>query len=80
MFDPASIEALIARLARVLAAMTTDPGRPVASIDVLDAQEHARLDAVGNRAVLTQPARAGGVDSGVVCCPSTRTPEAVALV
>ena len=66
-FDTASIQTLIERLERVLVAMTADPGRRVASIDVLDAQEHARLDEVGNRAVLTQPALAGGVDSGVVC-------------
>ena len=46
-FDPASIETLIERLERVLEAMTADPGRRVASIDVLDDAEHARLDAVG---------------------------------
>ncbi len=55
-FDAASIDTLIARLERVLAAMTTDPGRSLSSIDVLDAGEHARLDGWGNRAVLTQPA------------------------
>ena len=65
-FDPASIHTLIERLERVLVAMTADPARRVASIDVLDAAEHARLDEVGNRAVLTQPAPAAGVDSGVV--------------
>ena len=37
-FDTASIAALIGRLERVLEAMTTDPGRRVASIDVLDAR------------------------------------------
>ena len=37
-FDTASIEALIERFERVLEAMTADPGRRVASIDVLDAQ------------------------------------------
>ena len=35
-------------------------------MDVLDAGEHARLDEMGNRAVLTQPATGTGVDSGVV--------------
>ena len=54
-FDPASIEALIERFERVLEAMTADPARRVASIDVLDEQEHARLDEVGNRAVLARP-------------------------
>ena len=55
-FDPASIQTLIERLARVLGAMTADPARRLASIDLLDEAEHARLDEVGNRAVLTQPA------------------------
>ena len=68
-FDAAGIEALIGRLQRVLAAMTTDPARRLSSIDVLDAGEHARLDEVGNRAVLTRPAPAGGVDSGGVRRP-----------
>ena len=58
MFDADSIEALVGRLQRVLVAMTADPGRPLSSIDQLDAGEHARLDQVGNRAVLAQPASA----------------------
>ena len=65
-FDAASIEALIERLERVLVAMTADPTRRLSSMDVLDEGEHARLDGWGNRAVLTQPATAAGVDSGVV--------------
>ena len=36
--------------------MTTDPARRLSSIDVLDEAEHSRLDELGNRAVLTQPA------------------------
>ena len=58
-FDPASIQTLIERLQRVLVAMTTDPVRRLSSIDLLDADEHARLDAIGNRAVLAEPGRAG---------------------
>ena len=57
-FDAASIEALIERLERVLVAMTADPTRRLSSMDVLDEGEHARLDEIGNRAVLTQPATA----------------------
>ena len=52
-FDAASIEVLIARLERVLEAMTADPARRVSSIDVLDEAEHAGLDQVSNRAVLS---------------------------
>ena len=65
-FDAASIEALIERLERVLVAMTADPTRRLSSVDVLDAGEHARLDEVGNRAVLTAAGDRAGVDSGVV--------------
>ena len=36
-FDAVSIETLVGRLERVLVAMTTDPGRRLSSIDVLDA-------------------------------------------
>ncbi|MDQ2635601.1 MAG: amino acid adenylation domain-containing protein, partial [Actinomycetota bacterium] len=54
-FDTASIEALIERLHRVLEAMTADPTRPLSAIDILDADEHARVDAIGNRASLTRP-------------------------
>ena len=56
-FDADSIETLIERLQRVLVAVTADPGRRLSSVDVLDAGEHARLDEIGNRAVLTEPAR-----------------------
>ena len=55
-FDAASIETLIERLQRVLVAMIADPGRRLSSVDVLDCGERARLDEVGNRAVLTAPA------------------------
>ena len=65
-FDAASIEALIERLGRVLVAMTADPTRRLSSMDLLDAGEHARLDEIGNRAVLTPAGTARGVDSGVV--------------
>ena len=73
-FDAASIDTLIERLQRVLVAMTADPARRLSSIDVLDADEHARLDELGNRAVLTQPATAG-VDSGGVRRPGGARPR-----
>ena len=65
-FDAASIEALIERLRRVVAAITADPARRLSSIDVLDAGEHARLDEIGNRAVLTAAGATAGVGSGGV--------------
>ncbi|WP_156743991.1 amino acid adenylation domain-containing protein, partial [Mycobacterium sp. 1164985.4] len=55
-FDAASVETLIERLQRVLTALTVEPTRRLSSIDVLDAVEHARVDDIGNRAVLVRPA------------------------
>ncbi|MGE2818284.1 condensation domain-containing protein, partial [Mycobacterium heidelbergense] len=54
-FDAASIRSLIERLRHVLEVMTADSTRRLSSMDVLDAGERARLDAWGNRAVLTAP-------------------------
>ena len=78
-FDAASIEALIERLARVLVAMTADPTRRLSSMDLLDEAEHARLDELGNRAVLTQPAAAPVSIPVLFAEHVARTPEAVAL-
>ena len=78
-FDTASIEALIARLARVLVAMSADPTRSLSSLDVLDAAEHARLDQWGNRATLTRPTGPAVSVPVVFGAQVARTPEAVAL-
>ena len=78
-FDTASIAALIGRFERVLGAMTTDPGRRVASIDVLDEGEHAQLDRWGNREVLTRPAPPPVSIPALFAAQVTRTPGAVAL-
>jgi len=53
-FAAADINTLIGRFERLLVAMTTDPARPLSSIDVLDSVEHDRIDAWSNRAVLTR--------------------------
>ena len=78
-FDATSIEALIERLGRVVAAMTADPARRLSSIDVLDAGEHARLEEWGNRVVLTQPATPVSIPA-LFAAQVARAPEAVALV
>ena len=78
-FDAASIEALIERLQRVLVAMTADPTRRLSSVDVLDEAEHARLDEIGNRAVLTQPAAAPVSIPVLFAEQVARAPEAVAV-
>nr|MDT0522426.1 condensation domain-containing protein [Streptomyces sp. DSM 41633] len=78
-FDAASIEVLIERLQRVLAAITADPGQLLSTIDVLDVADHVRLDEIGSRGVLTTPTVPMSVPvmfaEQVVC-----TPDAVALV
>ena len=60
--------------------MTTDAGRRLLSIDVLDADEHDQLDLWGNRAVLTGPARSGVSIPELFAAQVDRAPDAVALV
>ncbi|WP_157011647.1 condensation domain-containing protein, partial [Mycobacterium celatum] len=78
-FDEDSIEALVERFETVLGAMTTDPTGRLSSIDLLDAAEHARLDDVGNRAVLTQPAASPMAIPVLFAAQVARTPDAVAV-
>ncbi|WAI56753.1 amino acid adenylation domain-containing protein [Mycobacterium avium subsp. paratuberculosis] len=78
-FDTATVEALTQRLRRVLAAMTADPGRRLSSIDLLDPDEHARLDALGNRAALTRPQNPPTSIPAMFAAQMARTPHAVAL-
>ena len=77
-FDVGSVEALVGRLQRVLEAMTADPGRRLLSVDLLDVGEHARLDEMGNRAVLTRPARRVSIPV-LWAAQVARAPEAVAV-
>jgi amino acid adenylation domain-containing protein len=78
-FDAASIEALIERLQRLLVAMTADPTRRLSSVDLLDEAEHARLDEIGNRAVLTLPAGTPASIPMLFAAQVARAPEAVAI-
>ncbi len=78
-FDAASIETLIERLQRVLVAITADPQRRLQSVDLLDESERARLDELGNHAVLTRSADDGSVPA-LFAAQVARTPDAVALV
>jgi non-ribosomal peptide synthetase component F len=75
-FDAAD---LAGRLQRVLVAMTADPTRSLSSVDVLDTGEHAWLDEVGNRSVLSQPARARVSVPALFTGQVALTPEAVAI-
>src|SRR5882757_1728168 len=58
--------------------MTDDPTRALSSVDLLDDQERARLDEIGNRATLSEP----GMDASIpelFTAAVERTPDAVAL-
>ena len=78
-FDAGSIETLIGRLQRVVGALTADPTQRLSSIDVLDAGEQARLNELGNRAVLTRPAPAPASIPELWDDQVARTPEAMAV-
>ncbi|WP_156734757.1 non-ribosomal peptide synthetase, partial [Mycobacterium sp. E183] len=78
-FDADSVETLVGRLQRVLATMTTEPTRSVSSVDLLDAGEHARLDAIGHRAALTAPDPVPASIPEAFAAQVARTPDALAL-
>jgi amino acid adenylation domain-containing protein len=78
-FDTDSIQALIERWQRVLVAMTADPTRRLSSIDLLDEPEHARLDVIGNRPVLTQPVPTPVSIPVLFAAQVAETPDAVAI-
>ena len=78
-FDAESIEMLIERLRRVVVAMIADPAARLASIDVLDEQEHAHLDVVGNCGALTQTPVPASIPQ-LFGVQVAHTPTAVALV
>ncbi|WP_156660531.1 condensation domain-containing protein, partial [Mycobacterium sp. 852002-10029_SCH5224772] len=78
-FDAATIETLVTRLHQVLVAMTADPARPLSAIDVLDDSERARLDAMGNRAVLSRPATGRAAIPALFAAQVARDPVAVAI-
>ncbi|MCV7176530.1 AMP-binding protein, partial [Mycolicibacterium sphagni] len=78
-FDAASIDILVDRLQRVLLEMTADPAQPLSAVDVLDSAEHTRLDEVGNRAALLQPAASPESIASTFAAQVVRTPDAVAV-
>ncbi|WP_156749972.1 amino acid adenylation domain-containing protein, partial [Mycobacterium sp. E2479] len=77
-FDTDAIETILERFRRVLDAMATDPSRRLSSIDVLDGDEHAHLNQIGNRAVLRRPATPVSIPMAFAA-QVLRTPQAIAL-
>ncbi|WP_156745118.1 condensation domain-containing protein, partial [Mycobacterium sp. 1165178.9] len=80
-FDTDTIHTLITRLHRVLDTITTEPDRPLSTIDVLEAAEHTHLHTWGNHAALTTATPAGESVSVPVLFERqvTATPTAVAI-
>ena len=78
-FELATIEIIVDRFRQVLAAMIADPATRLSSIDLLDAGEHDRLDAWGNRAVLTRPELALTSIPELFAAQVIRAPEAIAI-
>ncbi|WP_131816270.1 non-ribosomal peptide synthetase, partial [Mycolicibacterium porcinum] len=77
-FDTASIEVLIERLRRVLVAMTSEPGRRLSSVELLDDVEQVRLDEVGHRGVLARRVPESSIP-GLFVGQAVRAPDAVAV-
>ncbi|WP_156750247.1 non-ribosomal peptide synthetase, partial [Mycobacterium sp. E2479] len=78
-FDAASIEVLIARLGRVVAALSADPAVRLSSIEVLDEAERAALEVLGHRAVLAGAAPAPVSVPALFAAQVERAPQAVAI-
>ncbi|WP_396915654.1 amino acid adenylation domain-containing protein [Mycolicibacterium sp.] len=78
-FGASEVEDLVDRMQQLLAAMVADPARRLASIDLLDAAEHDRLDAWGNRAVLDRPVTHTPSIPAAFADQVARDPQAVAL-
>ncbi|WP_205878058.1 non-ribosomal peptide synthase/polyketide synthase [Mycobacterium camsae] len=78
-FEATSIEAMIARLQTVLAAVTTHPGRRLSALNLLDRSEQARLAGWGNHATLARPSPPSMSISSAWAAQARRTPSAVAL-
>ncbi len=68
------------RLQRILATIAADPSLRLSSLDVLRADEHARLEEVGNRAVWSGPAGTPLSVAALFATQVGRSSEAVALV
>ncbi|MGV0885205.1 amino acid adenylation domain-containing protein, partial [Mycolicibacterium sp. XJ883] len=78
-FDTDSIRALIDRFTRVLAAITTEPGRRLSALDLLDGAERTRLAEWGGESALTAPEIAAEPIPALFAAQVARTPDAPAV-
>ncbi|MFI6172357.1 non-ribosomal peptide synthase/polyketide synthase [Nocardia sp. NPDC051052] len=77
LFDRSTIEAMVARLDRILRSIVADPAAPVGSIDVLDADERESVLRRWNDT--TVPVDPDGTAVGLFQAQVARTPDAVAV-
>ncbi|WP_264000914.1 AMP-binding protein, partial [Mycobacterium pseudoshottsii] len=77
-FDTATVEAMAARLQRVVTAMVADPEGRVSAVEVLDNADHDRLDRLGNRAALWAATTATSVPD-LFAAQAARRPDDVAV-
>ena len=70
---------LLSRLEHVLATMTADPNRSLASVELIDAKTHQCLDEWSNRAVVSQPAKTAVSIPVLFAEQAVQHPDAVAL-
>uniref|UniRef100_UPI00288BCD13 non-ribosomal peptide synthetase n=1 Tax=Streptomyces naphthomycinicus TaxID=2872625 RepID=UPI00288BCD13 len=78
LFDPATVEAMVARYLRVLEAVAADPDGSIGDIDILTAEERARLLAAGTGAERPRPSRL--LVPALVEAQAKRTPDRTAVV
>ncbi len=78
-FTADDVDTLVDRLQLILAATTVDPDRRLSSMDLLNREEHARLDEWGNSAVLARPAATAVSIPERFAAQVARAPEAVAI-
>ncbi|MFD7830845.1 amino acid adenylation domain-containing protein, partial [Kitasatospora sp. NPDC059803] len=77
LFDPATVELLFERLARLLRAAVADPDRPISRIDIMPVEERRRLLAGSSGAAAELP---GAAVPELFARQVGATPEAVAVV
>ncbi len=78
-FPNCDVPELTKLLERVFRAIFADPERSLSSVDVLGEGEHARLDRLGNRAVLSQPAGRPVSIPALFAAQAAGTPDSVAV-
>lgn len=76
----ADFDDLAGQLQTLLMAMTVDPGRLLASIDLLSEHEHAQLETWGNRAALADRTPLMPSVPALFAAQAARTPQATAVV